>query len=142
MRSEIETRSRLFDDALDVGYRAQFLGKSEITAVELGMHGCLAAFVRTVGCAVFVEVECEFPCAVGADIQPWCGRVGDDFADFVPRHDAPFSCVLHNDFLVKIVKILEELGEDGICHIKILSRCKINHSWNRRNASSGKISAH
>ena len=92
------------------------------------MHGGLAAFVRALGCAVFVEVECEFPCTLGADIQPWCRGVGDDFAYLVPGHYAPLGGVLYNDFLVKIVQVLEELGEDGICHIKILSRCKINHS--------------
>ena len=84
------------------------------------MHGGLAAFVRAFGSAVFIEIECEFPCAVGADIQPWCGGVGDDFADLVPGHYAPFGGVLHNDFLVKTIKVLEELGEDGICHINTL----------------------
>lgn len=125
---EIETRGGLFYDALDVGYGAELLGKCEITAVELGMHGGLAAFVRALRSAVFVEVECESPCAVGADIQPWCRGVGNDFADFAPGHYAPFGSVLYDDFLVKIIKVLEELREDGICHIKILSRCKNNHS--------------
>ena len=125
MRGEIETRGGLFYDALYVGYRAELLGKSEITAVELSVHSCLAAFVRTVGCSVLIEVECEFPCTLGADIQPWCGRVGDDFADFVPGHYAPFGGVLYDDFLVQIVKVLEELGEDGICHIKYSPDAKI-----------------
>lgn len=125
MRREIETRCGQFYDALYVGYGAEFLGKSEITAVELGMHGGLAAFVRTVGCSVFIKIKCQFSCTLGADIQPWCRGVGDDFADFVPGHYAPFGGVLYDDFLVKTIKVLKELGEDGICHIKYSPDAKL-----------------